>query len=244
MGGALQLAYPVRGQISHAVGLALVLSLWLLLGFRSEFRPEPRLLEFQADLAVLEAPLQPTVQEQPSPEPVKPAEHQPAPAPATVVHAATVPQPVPVVNAPASTLSESTTEAPATLAAVSPPPAAVGPGGTATAGDSAAAATAANASARAAYEATLRAYLERIKRYPSSREARQTRPRGVVRVWLDLDRSGRLLDSGVLNGSGSNLLDGEALRTIRGGAYPSFSDHEYQGEDRRRFTAALSYTIE
>lgn len=242
MGGALQLAYPVRGRISYGVGLVVVLSLGFLLGFRSESRLEPRLMEFQADLAVLEAAPQPAVQEQPAPEPVKPAEHQPVPVQAPVVHAVTVPQPVPVVNTPLSTSSESADEAPTTLAAASPPPAVVGPGGAATAVESAAAAV--KASARAAYEATLRAYLERIKRYPSSREARQTRPRGVVRVWLDLDRSGRLLDSGVLDTSGSNLLDGEALRTIRGGTYPSFSDHEYQGESRRRFTAALSYTIE
>ena len=98
--------------------------------------------------------------------------------------------------------------------------------------------------APATYEASLRAYLERIKRYPTSREARQTRPRGVVKVWLELDRTGRLLDSGLTGSSGSNLLDGEALRTIRSGTYPAFPEGEYQGESRHRFTAELLYHID
>lgn len=242
MGGAIQLAYPVRGQISYAVGLALLVSLGLLQGFRSSPPLEPRALEFQADLAVLETPPQPTAQESAPQEPAKPAERQPAPVSAPIVRATAVTSPVQAVNEPISTSSDSATAAPTTSAAVSPPATAVAPSGTSAAVESSAAA--ARASARAPYEATLRAYLERIKRYPSSREARQTRPRGVVRVWLDLDRSGRLLDSGVLDSSGSNLLDGEALRTIRGGSYPSFSDDEYQGESRRRFTASLSYTID
>lgn len=94
------------------------------------------------------------------------------------------------------------------------------------------------------YESLLLAYLEQIKRYPSSREARQTRPQGPVKVWLEISRTGKLLDSGVMSSSGSNLLDSEALKTIRGGNFPPMPEDAFIGQSAHRFTATLKYTLD
>jgi protein TonB len=102
----------------------------------------------------------------------------------------------------------------------------------------------ASSSVSSIYEAQLRAYLEKIKRYPTSREARLTRPQGAVRVWLEISRSGQVLGAGVLSSSGSNLLDGEALKTLKNGFYPAFPDEAYVGESAHKFSATLSYTLE
>ena len=102
----------------------------------------------------------------------------------------------------------------------------------------------ASSSVSSVYEAQLRAYLEKIKRYPTSREARLTRPQGAVRVWLEISRSGQVLGVGVMSSSGSNLLDGEALKTLKNGFYPAFPDEAYVGESAHKFSATLSYTLE
>ncbi len=94
------------------------------------------------------------------------------------------------------------------------------------------------------YEAQLRAYLEKIKRYPTSREARLTRPQGAVRVWLEISRAGQLLGAGIMSSSGSNLLDGEALKTLKTGSYPSIPEEAFAGESSHKFSATLSYTLE
>jgi len=97
--------------------------------------------------------------------------------------------------------------------------------------------------ASAQYEAQILAYLERVKRYPTSREARLTRPAGTTRFWFELNRMGLLLGSGLLTSSGSNLLDAEALRTLRTGAFPAFPESAYAGETNHRFIAALKYEV-
>lgn len=99
-------------------------------------------------------------------------------------------------------------------------------------------------SAAAGYEAQLLAYLERIKRYPTSREARLSQPQGVVKLWLDISRSGALVAVGLLNSSGSNILDSEALRTVRTAQFPPFSDQVFPNEASHRFSVSLKYQIE
>jgi protein TonB len=99
-------------------------------------------------------------------------------------------------------------------------------------------------SAAAGYEAQLLAYLERIKRYPTSREARLSQPQGVVKLWLDISRSGALVAAGLLNSSGSNILDSEALRTVRTAQFPSFSEQVFPNEASHRFSVSLKYQIE
>lgn len=96
----------------------------------------------------------------------------------------------------------------------------------------------------AAYEQRLLAAAEGAKRYPSSREARLTHPEGIVRVWLELERDGRLIGVGVETSSHSNLLDQEALRTIRQIAFPPFPDGIYPGEATHRFIVNMKYEIQ
>ena len=67
---------------------------------------------------------------------------------------------------------------------------------------------------------------------------------GAVRVWLEISRSGQVLGVGVMSSSGSNLLDGEALKTLKNGFYPAFPDEAYVGESAHKFSATLSYTLE
>ena len=95
----------------------------------------------------------------------------------------------------------------------------------------------------AKYESILKAYLEKIKRYPSSREARLSRPEGIVRVWLELSRTGELIAVGILESSGFNLLDSETLKTIRSGTFPAFPEDAFLGEKTHKFITNLNYTI-
>jgi len=95
----------------------------------------------------------------------------------------------------------------------------------------------------AKYESILKAYLEKIKRYPSSREARLARPEGIVRVWLELSRTGELIAVGILESSGFNLLDSETLKTIRSGTFPAFPEDAFLGEKSHKFITNLNYTI-
>jgi protein TonB len=93
------------------------------------------------------------------------------------------------------------------------------------------------------YETQILRYLESIKRYPSSREARQTRPSGTVTVWFDLSRAGRVLAAGIEKSSNSSLLDSEALKTVRTGNFPVYPEGVFASVAVRRFSAHLSYEL-
>lgn len=93
------------------------------------------------------------------------------------------------------------------------------------------------------YAAELLAYLEKIKRYPTSREARLSRPQGTVVLWLELDRQGSLKATGLVDSSGSNLLDSEALKTVKSGVYPSMSSDAFAQESSHRFVVHLKYEV-
>jgi protein TonB len=95
----------------------------------------------------------------------------------------------------------------------------------------------------ARYESIIKAYLEKIKRYPSSREARLARPEGIVKVWLELSRTGELIAVGILESSGFNLLDSETLKTIKSGSFPAFPDGAFLGEATHKFIANMNYTL-
>lgn len=91
------------------------------------------------------------------------------------------------------------------------------------------------------YVAELRSYLNGIKRYPTSREARQLRPQGTVKLWLVLDRTGHLQDAGVEASSGSIILDNEALRTVRNGRFPAIPPEAFAGQASRKFIVPIEY---
>jgi protein TonB len=100
-----------------------------------------------------------------------------------------------------------------------------------------------SSSVAAQYEALLRAYLEKIKRYPSSREARLARPEGIVKVALELTRSGELISVSILESSGFNLLDSETIKTIKSGTFPPFPEAAFANQSSHKFIANMKYTV-
>jgi protein TonB len=94
------------------------------------------------------------------------------------------------------------------------------------------------------YERIIRGYLESIKRYPTSREARSQRPTGKVGIWLEVNRDGSLKDAGIAKTSDSIILDNAALATVRQGKFPSFPPEAYPGETSHRFSVSLEYNLE
>jgi protein TonB len=78
-------------------------------------------------------------------------------------------------------------------------------------------------------------------KYPNSREARQLQPAGRVGLWVELDRSGSLVDARITSRSAHTLLDVEALRNVRNARYASFPAGAFSGEDSHRFTLTLEY---
>ena len=94
------------------------------------------------------------------------------------------------------------------------------------------------------YIGRLRAYLDSIRRYPTSREARSLHPKGRVRLWLELGRDGSLRNAGVETSSDSMILDSAALSTVRQGTYPPFPGEMWPGEERHRFAVTLEYILQ
>ena len=94
------------------------------------------------------------------------------------------------------------------------------------------------------YERIIRGYLESIKRYPTSREARTQRPTGKVGLWLEVTRDGTLKDAGIAKTSDSIILDNAALASVRQGRFPSFPPEAYVGEASHRFSVTLEYSLE
>ena len=98
-------------------------------------------------------------------------------------------------------------------------------------------------SASHSYEAIILGVLEKNKRYPTSREARLSHPEGTVKVWLELDRRGELTNCGISLSSGSNILDGDALKTIKSATFPPFPEKSFPSEESHRFIANLKYSL-
>lgn len=174
------------------------------------------------------------------PEPVAPPPPAPAAEPVArpVARHADAPAPVPAPTlaeapAPAAPAVAAAPLAPPQPAAPPAPPAPAQPQRPATA-----------QSAEEAYRAAVRRYLNEVKRYPTSREARQLRPQGTVRVWFELDRSGQLLGAGIDTPSGSPLLDHEALRTVRNGRYPAVPPDAFSGASSLKLVVPIEYLLQ
>lgn len=95
------------------------------------------------------------------------------------------------------------------------------------------------------YTAALRADLERYKKYPSGREASLQRPEGDVVVWLLVDRSGNVVDSGIETKAKNMLLNKAAQASLRRlEKVTPFPQEAFGGKDRYRFTATFVYNVE
>jgi protein TonB len=101
----------------------------------------------------------------------------------------------------------------------------------------------ASATADDAYAARVRGYLDSIKHYPTSKEARLQRPRGTVEVWVVIERGGGMKEAGIETSSGSLILDGAALQLVRGASYPAFPPDAFNGEATHRFTVQIAYSL-
>lgn len=90
------------------------------------------------------------------------------------------------------------------------------------------------------YLATVREAIEEQKRYPDSKDARLQQPSGIVTVWLVLNRSGELVNSGIENSAGS-LLDRAAKESVKRASFPPFPASAWPNEQQHRFTAELNF---
>jgi periplasmic protein TonB len=183
--------------------------------------------------------------------PEPPAPPPPPPPPPPPVQAPTPPTPAPrptpaPAPAPTPEPAPAPTAAPAPVAAPTPPapPAPPPPPAPAPPAPPPPPAPVRNASAEDAYRGQIQGYLNGIKRYPNSREARQLRPTGTVKVWIEIDRAGQILGSGIQTSSGSPILDNEALRTVRNGRYQPFPADGFTGQNFHRFTVPIEYVLE
>ena len=92
------------------------------------------------------------------------------------------------------------------------------------------------------YLQALRRELEQRKRYPSGRQASLERPQGNVEVWLEVDRSGRVLSSGIANKAASMLLNRAALSSLQSiSQVKPFPGEAFNGQTTKRFSATFNY---
>ncbi|MEI7267569.1 energy transducer TonB [Pectobacterium versatile] len=92
------------------------------------------------------------------------------------------------------------------------------------------------------YAQALRAQLEQTKRYPTGRQASLERPEGRVEVWLEVDRTGRVIDSGISSKARSMLLNRAAqasLQSIK--QVRAFPADAFAGQSTKRFLATFDY---
>ncbi|CAI1783445.1 energy transducer TonB family protein [Serratia proteamaculans] len=92
------------------------------------------------------------------------------------------------------------------------------------------------------YLQALRRELEQRKRYPSGRQASLERPQGNVEVWLEVDRSGRVLSSGIANKATNMLLNRAALSSLQSiSQVKPFPSEAFNGQTTKRFSATFNY---
>lgn len=92
------------------------------------------------------------------------------------------------------------------------------------------------------YLQVLRRELEQRKRYPSGRQASLERPQGNVEVWLEVDRNGRVLASGIASKAPSMLLNRAALSSLQSiSQLKPFPEEAFAGQRSKKFTATFNY---
>ncbi len=83
--------------------------------------------------------------------------------------------------------------------------------------------------------------LDKASRYPTGREASLDRPSGTAKVWVELQRSGKVVGHGVEQSSGSPLLDQMAVNLVTRAKYASLPQDVWTGETRHRFVASYKF---
>lgn len=192
--------------------------------------PPPPPVEEVVEAEIEQPP--PPPKPKPKPKPPEPKVQPPKPKPQVAKVAPTPPKPTPqpaprpVVQAPVPA------PAPAPVAAAKPQAPAPAPRTN-------------PADLENRYIARLLAELEKYKQYPRGREASLQRPEGNVVVWLLVDRSGKVLDSGIEKKANNMLLNRAAQTSLRRlEQVVPFPEDSFSGKDRYRFSATLVYNIE
>jgi protein TonB len=230
----METLYRARSWFASAPSVLLFLAAIILTIGTSQKPIKPKREQTPMRVTIAEAP-----QEQPTPPPPQPAampELEPLQMPTPDIQLPAMPKlsprltPTPTATATAQPTVAART-ASATSAATPAPPAPPSPPRAATATED------------DAYTAKVKAYLESLKHYPTSKEARLQRPRGTVEVWFVLDRTGGVKDAGIETSSGSLILDGAALSLVRGSSYPAFPADAFKSDATHRFTVHLAYTL-
>ena len=93
----------------------------------------------------------------------------------------------------------------------------------------------------AGYVGKLRNYIRSITEYPTSGDARRLRPEGASVVRFTLTRDGTLRNAEIERGSGSPILDKQALAIVRGGKYPAWPVDAWSSADDHTFTVTVQF---
>lgn len=234
---------------------ALAAAGWMLwVNQQAALKVQPRYDESTMELVLApppepERPAEP--EPQPEPEPAPEPEPEPVPAPEPVVTPTPAPQPVvapqpkpkpkpkprPVVQPkPKPVVPSKPTTPPRSQPASAARPVAAAPRAPASS-------SAANAGAlESGYLQALRHDLEQRKRYPTGRQASLERPEGNVEIWLEVDRSGRVIASGITSKARSMLLNRAASSSLQSiSQLKPFPEGAFAGQSRKRFTATFNY---
>jgi len=234
MNAVVNWTYEKRDPISYTGAMLVCAAVLLLINFAPISSPPPDINEMAAFLD-MPAPPTPKVLPVQKPEPQPVIKQEPIKLPA-----AKIPSPVDIPEAPKTqeikpvapppVLAQPVIQTPAPVPVQAPPIASPAP-------------KPQTASLDAIYASELKAYLEKIKKYPSSREARLSRPQGTVTLSLQISRSGQLLEVRMLTTSHSNILDSEAIKSIKTASLPAFPKEAFLGEDSHEFIVNMNYTL-
>ncbi|WP_058914484.1 TonB family protein [Entomohabitans teleogrylli] len=219
----------------------------LFAGQQAVLQVKPHYDDTVMELSLAEPePLQPEPVPEPLPE--TPPQIQPEPEP-EVVAESVVPAPKPIIQAksvvkpkakPKPVVKE---KAPKPQARAAPQSAAVRSPVSKPAAPRSPSAPKENAqAAENGYLQALRRALEQHKRYPSGRQASLERPQGNVEVWLEVDRSGRVLASGIASRAPNMLLNRAALSSLQSiSQLKPFPEEVFAGQRSKKFTATFNY---
>lgn len=237
----MYLLYRSRHLFSWLPALLVAGSL-LIASQQAALKIQPHYDEATMELALVEPPSipPPEVPEPPPPEPEPVLEPEPvvdavvvAPEPVIAAKPKPKPKPQPEKTRPVEK-PRPVTPAPRAVTATSKP---------AVAAPARPAAPPVNAQAvENGYLQAMRRELEQRKRYPTGRQASLERPEGEVEIWLEVDRSGRVLDSGIANKARSMLLNRAASSSLQSiSQVKPFPEQAFAGQAKKRFTATFNY---
>lgn len=180
---------------------------------------------------------EPALPPPPPPPPQVPASKPLAPPPPVIVARAPSAQPVPP-RAAAKPVATAPKAAPPPMPAAAQPAAA-----TADPAPPAAPAPrpAANAGSDALYTGRVHATIEQHKRNPDSAAYRAMHPHGTVTVGFTLGRTGEVSDVAVATGSGSALLDKQAMLIVADCPFPPMPQEAFAGAERHRFQVEITF---